>query len=110
MMSLFTVDKNSTFFLPSMAPVFRLICLHSWSPASGTVWKELRGVTLLVEVDFWEQSKDWSSSQCVYFLLPVLDQDVSAQLLLQRHACLPAAMFLAMIVMDSCFSTTERPK
>jgi hypothetical protein len=42
--------------------------------------------------------------------LMVMSQDMSSQLLLQHHACLSAAMYDAIIVMDSSSETVTSPK
>ena len=43
-------------------------------------------------------------------MVPVVDPDVSARLLLWHHACLPAAMFSAMTVRDSYLSGNGKPQ
>lgn len=57
---------------------------------SGNVWEGLGGVTLTKEVCHQD-----------YLCLTLVNQDVSSQLLLQCHVCLPAPILIAMMVIDS---------
>jgi hypothetical protein len=68
----------------------------------ATLWQGLGGVALLEEEYHWQWAlkfqKALPHSQLVFSLL-FLYKDLSSQLLLQLRACLPAAMFPAMMVM-----------
>lgn len=76
-------------------------CLNSWSLAGRIAWEGLGGVAFLEGVCHlgwtWRFQKPMPflvSSPCLVLM------DQVDQLLLQCHACLPAAILLAMMVMD----------
>lgn len=71
---------------------------------------KVQGVTLLEEVYHWQAGRVFVVSKAHAFTVYLslshgeileMSHDVRSQLLLWSHACLPAAMILAMTVMDS---------
>jgi hypothetical protein len=62
----------------------------------------------LLEVCHWAWALPCQPLFLCLFLLSV-DQDVSSQLLLQPHACLPAAVLPSMMAMGSASETVSKP-
>lgn len=78
-----------------------IIHLDNWSPLEEQFvqfpFKE-KGGGMSLETSF-EVSKPLLITS-VSSLLPDVDQDMSSQLLVQHHACLPGTMLQAMTMMD----------
>lgn len=79
------------------------IYLNAWSSVSGPVWKEFPCEALLEKMYHW--GSDWNfQSSCHFQCFTIVHTSGSvgnSQSVCQHHACLPAAMPPAMLVMEA---------
>jgi len=95
----------------------RLIYSNAWFLLGGTIWRGLGGVASLGEVCPWGCASGFQKLRTFPANSPsppppaswLLGQDMNSQLLLQCHACLPAAMLHTMMVTDSPSETVSQP-
>jgi hypothetical protein len=82
----------------------RQINWNSWSSVDGTIWEGLGSMALLEKMCHWRwalKSKKYRPSPVNSLSLIHVDNDMSSQMLLQCHSCLPAIMLPTVMVIDS---------